>query len=416
MRAAVIGLGHIGLVTALGLAKLGNTIIGYDIDTNIYNKIKNGDIPYFEPKLKDVLKSFIGTSFNVVETLDEAIEGQTCILLCVGTPTKEDGNSDLSVLENVTRQIVHLLTKPGIYTLVVRSTVYPGGIRQHIMPIINENHVKGVKIQVAVNPEFLRETHAWDDFCMATRTLIGTDDPNASQVVANLYSKLCSNMYFVSIETAEFTKYLSNCMLATMISFSNEMSLAARKIGCVSIEAAFAFVQNDERWKSGNMAGYLYPGCGYGGYCLPKDTKAFLARLANLKMHMPILDAVVHMNDTIAERLISSVQEKISIESKIGILGLSFKSSSDDVRESPAVKIITQLQKKGFTNIYVFDYLANLEFQHYYPNIHVKYCNSLSEISKKADVFICLHYDYSFMNLKEQTNKPFFDFKYCRNK
>lgn len=413
MRAAVIGMGHIGLVTALGLASLGNIIVGYDINANMRSQIKNGTIPYSEPELEDKLKEHIGTHFFVAETLADALQEQECILLCVGTPGKEDGNADLSALESATLQVVQNLTVSGNYTLAIRSTVFPGGIRQHIIPIVQKYSVPGVKIHVASNPEFLREANAWSDFCTATRTLIGADDPEAIHTIATLYEQLNSAIYAVSIETAEFAKYLSNCMLATMISFSNEMSLAARQLGNISIEDAFMFVQNDERWITGRMADYIYPGCGYGGYCLPKDTKAFSGRLQQMNMSMPILDAVIQMNDTIAERLVSLVCNQISPSSSIGILGLSFKPCSSDVRESPAANFIFLLQKAGFTNIHVFDYLANSEFQQYFPHIQVDYCESLSDISEKSDVFINLHSDISFIRFGEQTNKPFFDFKYC---
>ena len=413
MRAVVIGLGHIGLVTALGLERLGNTVVGYDIDSNMCSQIRKVKIPYWEPQLENVLKAFIGTSFFVAETLEAALQKQECILLCVGTPGKEDGKADLSVLEKATRQVVQNLTVSGNYTLVIRSTVFPGGIRSNILPIIKKYSLPGVKIHVASNPEFLREAHAWSDFCTATRTLIGADEPEAVHTVAALYKQLGSTIYEVSIETAEFTKYLSNCMLAAMISFSNEMSLSARKLGNISIEDAFAFVKKDERWISGSMADYMYPGCGYGGYCLPKDTKAFSWRLRQLDMPMPILDAVIQMNDTIAERLVSLVCDQISPASSIGILGLSFKPCSSDVRESPAANFIFQFQKAGFSNIYVFDYLACSEFQRNFPHIQVNYCESLSEISEKADAFINLHSDPSFILLREKTHKPFFDFRYC---
>ena len=413
MRATVLGLGHIGLVTALGLAEYGNTIVGYDLNPQLRNQLKHSVVRFSEPGVEEALTRHLGDSFTIADTIETAVHDSSCFLFCVGTPTDKNGRANLSILEAAVVDVLSCLPAHGVFTLVIRSTVYPGGIRERIMPIVNQYRQKGRTIQVAANPEFLRESFAWNDFCSASRTLIGSDEPEAASTVRSLYSNLPSTVYCVSLETAEYTKYLSNCMLATMISFANEMSFAARTIGNIDIEEAFTFVQRDDRWVNNKMSEYMYPGCGYGGYCLPKDTKAMLGRMELLNISMPVLSAVIRTNDSMPEKIVSLVSHSIQKDTKIGILGLSFKPLSNDVRESPAEKIIRQLLLKGYRNIIVYDHMANTDFYLAFPELAVQYCRSFKEIIEKADVFINLHNDEVFKSVGQRTSKPVFDFRYC---
>lgn len=413
MRVAVIGLGHIGLVTALGLAEFGNEIVGYDLNPKLRDELKHGVVSYAEAGIREALTKHLNTSFFVADSMEIAAENCSCFLFCVGTPSDKSGKADLSILESAVKEVLSCLPKQGTCTLVVRSTVYPGGIREKIMPIAEEYRRGGMTVQVAANPEFLRESYAWNDFCSASRLLIGADDAQSASVVRELYAKLPATAYCVSLETAEFTKFLSNCMLATMISFSNEMSFAARAIGNITIEDAFSFVKKDERWSGGKMAEYIYPGCGYGGYCLPKDTKAMLGRMEQCNTLMPVLEAVVHTNNSMPAKIVSVVSGSVPRNAKIGILGLAFKPHSDDVRESPAEKIIGQLLNEGYLEILVYDHLANHAFHSAFPHLAVQFCDSLPEMIQKADVFINLHNDEEFRRLGRLTTKPIFDFRYC---
>ena len=400
MIASVIGLGHIGLITALGLAKLGNTVYGYDSNQTLKRKLKQGTLPYSEDGVQDALLEHNNRSFHVTDTLDQITTFCSCYFFCVGTPAGENGILDLSELKFAIRDVAAAIHMPGTYLFIIRSTLYPGASRSELLPLIDEYQTGDIKIQLTVNPEFLRESSAWKDFCGAKRTLIGADDPEAAKTTAALYEALHSEISVVSIETAEFSKMLSNCMLASFISFSNEMQAVATAVGRISVRDSFSFIQSDERWKNGEMAGYLFPGCGYGGYCLPKDTKAMLQIAEAHGVKTALLKSAVAINDNMPMQIASIIAKRVEKAETVGIYGLSFKPGTDDVRESPAEKIIKCLNEMGYTSILGFDPLANSRFQASTPSLI------------RSDVIVNLHKNKEIARRLGNLQKTVLDFRY----
>jgi UDPglucose 6-dehydrogenase len=234
---------------------------------------------------------------------------------------------------------------------------------------------------VANNPEFLREGYCWDDFMNPDRIVCGTDYPGAADTLKAIYRNFNAPVVITSLNTAEFIKYLSNTMLASMISFSNEMSMIAHAIGGVSVKQAFEALHMDKRWADASMKSYVYPGCGFGGYCLPKDLQAMIAHAGDYGTSSLLLESVQSVNQSMS----SFFAEQVSVHESIGILGLSFKPGSDDVRESPAAGLISLLLEKG--RIYAYDPVANTEFQKVY-SLPIHYCESADEVCKRAKTVI----------------------------
>lgn len=412
---AVIGLGFVGLTTALGFSEKGFIVKGFDIDKNKRNGISNYKIPFHEPGLEEALNRHLNKKFFIAESIDEAVNEADIIFYCVGTPENNNGSSDLTYLLRAIEDTLNNIKKDGFKTLVIKSTVPPSTTSEIIKPLLRcRGLIVGEAIGLANNPEFLRESYAWSDFINPDRIVVGVEDDLSAEALKNIYNVFGSEIYFVNYNTAEFIKYLSNTLLSTLISFSNEMSVIAKTIGDIDIPSAFKILHKDARW-SGNpakMASYVYPGCGYGGYCLPKDTKA-IYQISKKKGFIPkILKQNIEINESIKAYLINELINKISKEQNIGILGLSFKPDSDDVRQSPASDIINILLNNGYKNIIAYDPLANKNFEISY-GIPIRYAESLKELIKIVDVSILIT---NWAEFKENEilikNKPLYDLRY----
>ncbi len=265
---------------------------------------------------------------------------------------------------------------------------------------------------VANNPKFLREGHCWEDFIGADRIVIGCDDAAATEKLVNLYKPLNVPIKCVTPSTGEFVKYLSNTLLATLISYSNEMAQAADTIGDIEVAEAFKIIHMDKRWNDCNMTSYLYPGCGYGGYCLPKDTNAFFAQSKAKGFSPPILQNVIATNDKrpsiIAEKIVAGLDK----ESGIGILGLSFKPLSDDVRDTPAFHIIKEIFAAGYKNIFAYDPVANQNFIESYPDLPIKIFDSARKVYNASKVLAIVTAWDEFKKVPAFGNKKIVDCRY----
>lgn len=265
---------------------------------------------------------------------------------------------------------------------------------------------------MANNPEFLREGHCWTDFMNADRIVLGVSDDKSENILRNIYDGQTVPVYCVSLNTGEFIKYLSNTLLATLISYSNEMSVIADAIGDIDIATAFRILHLDKRWGGCSMSSYAYPGCGYGGYCLPKDTNALYAVAKTAGFDAKILKNVIITNDRMPEfitnRIMKVIGDKKNI--RIAILGLSFKPESDDVRDTPSAKIIAQLLKEGYHNIYAYDPVANEEFSSHY-DLDIIYYSEYEKIVTASDVFVIATAWDEFRDIRIRTEKPIID---CR--
>ncbi len=408
----VFGLGFVGLTTALGFAHMGETVYGIDTDSQRKEKLKKGEIPFLEPQLQDVLRKHLDKNFFIIDDAEVAVKNSEYIFYCVGTPYGEDGSADLTYLFNAIETTIKSIDDYKFRVLVTKSTIPPSTTAEKIIPYLKKIGDEAKQIGVANNPEFLREGHCWEDFMGADRIVIGCNDKRSEDMLRKLYEPMKIPVYVVSHNTGEFVKYLSNTLLATMISYSNEMAQIADVIGDIDVAKAFKILHMDKRWNDCNMTSYVYPGCGYGGYCLPKDTNALFAQ-AKIKGYEPqILKNVIEVNKKRIEVIVEKIIAQMGHAKKIGILGLSFKPESDDVRDTPAYKIIETLNDRGYKNIVAFDPKAVKEFQKQYPKLDIEYCNSLEETYKKSDVLVIVTAWQEFRNIKKLGDKKVVDCRY----
>jgi UDPglucose 6-dehydrogenase len=415
----VFGLGFVGLTTALGFADMGYKVHGVDIDTRRKETLRAGDLPFTEPHMQDVLKRHLGRNFMVTDDAASAVRESEYIFYCVGTPYSEDGSADLKYLFSAIDSTVDaLVNKNGGPTddkfrlMITKSTVPPSTTTDKIVPYVASKGKISKNIGVANNPEFLREGHCWDDFVNADRIIVGCDDDRTKDMMDILYRPMNVPKFFVSHSTAEFIKYLSNTILATLISYSNEMAIIADTIGGIDIPKAFKILHMDKRWNGCSMTSYVYPGCGYGGYCLPKDTCALLEQSKSRGFEPQILKKVIATNEGRPKAMAEVISKGLDKKSRIGILGLSFKPGSDDVRDTPALKIITELQKKGYDRVSAYDPMANREFALRYPDIKITILDNMMELYNECDVLAIVTAWPEFRKVQEYGDKRVIDCRY----
>lgn len=391
-RVAVIGLGFVGLTTALGFAQKGFTVFGFDVDTRRIGQIKAGQLPFHEPHLDEALARHLGRRFRLCASLADAAQQADVIFYCVGTPARASGGADLTFLVRAMESTLAMIKNDGFKTLVVKSTVPPGSIKTHIQPLLKKAAlVIGKNIGLANNPEFLREGVAWKDFMQPDRIVIGTGDTRSFKSVAALYKNFGAEIFRVTPSTAEFIKSCSNALLATLVSFANETSIIADRVGDIDVKQAFQILHRDRRWtgQPAKMSSYAFPGCGFGGYCLPKDIAALqqTARAAGCKPEL--LRSVIAANRAIKEHFADKIVAATNQRTRIGVLGLSFKPGSDDVRDSPAAEIIKLLLRRGRKRITAYDPMANDSFKKLYQP-PIRFAQGMKKLAAQADVFVLL--------------------------
>ncbi|RTQ48964.1 UDP-glucose/GDP-mannose dehydrogenase family protein [Hymenobacter gummosus] len=411
----VLGLGFVGLTTALGFSKKGFKVYGIDVDRARVESIRRYEVPFYEPHLEDALREELGHNFVVDASLQEAVNDSRAVIICVGTPGLPDGHADLTYLLEAVRAVFEV-SDAAYKVLVVKSTVPPSTVAGQVQPFVAELAGRYERrIGLASNPEFLREGHAWEDFMQPDRVVVGMQDEEAKQVLGELYLPFNAPVHFVDFSTAEFVKYLSNTLLSTLVSFSNEMAMIAEHIGGIDVPAAFRLLHQDRRWTGAPapMASYVFPGCGYGGYCLPKDTAA-LHRIAQAHGYEPrLLPANLQINEDIKDFVVDKLTRQVPPTHRLGILGLSFKSGSDDVRLSPSRAIIEKLMQRGYTRIVAYDPMANEVFARE-TRLPIAYADSLPELVERADDLVLLT---GWPEFRQQhallSTRPLFDFRYA---
>lgn len=411
----ILGLGFVGLTTGLGFSKKGFQTYGIDIDEARLNMLKNYEIPFHEPHLKEVLEETLGNSFHLDVPFEEAIKKSEAIFICVGTPSSEDGSADLKYLLGAIEQVLDVEDNK-FKVIVTKSTVPPSTVSKKVKPFIDEKlKVLNRDIGLASNPEFLREGYCWEDFIDPDRVVIGVQDERSKVVLDKIYKPFNAPIHYVSYNSAEFIKYLSNTLFSTLISYSNEMSMIADSIGDIDIPKAFRVLHEDKRWSGtpAPMASYVYPGCGYGGYCLPKDTAAMnsIAKEYGVTPHM--LSGNLETNEKIKDFAASKVLSQVNKDEVIGILGLSFKPESDDVRLTPSKDIIEKLLANGYQNIIAYDPVANDSFREAYPHFNIGYEDSLEDLLGKTDNVVVITTWKEFREKQTSINqKNVFDLRY----
>jgi len=411
----VIGLGFVGLTTALGFSEKGYRVYGFDIDQKKKEQLRNGKIPFYEPNLNEKLNKHFNKGFTITDDLQEAVINSEVIFLCVGTPSKKDGSADLGYIFEAIKNVAGYIKKPEFKVLVIKSTIPPSTTSEKIKPYLENLGFKvGVEIGLTNNPEFLREGYAWDDFMNPDRIVVGQEDDKSGRILETIYQIFNAPIYQVSLNTAEFIKYLSNTMLATLISFANEQSLIARSIGNIDIKRAFQVLHLDRRWSGApaNMSSYVFPGCGFGGYCLPKDTMALVSQSLKNSYTPELLTSTLKVNEAIKEFVVIDIERKVEKNENIGILGLAFKPNSNDIRDTPAKAIIQGLLQKGYTNIIAYDPMANEEFKEA-NGFPIQYSPNLSSLLSMVDhVVILTAWDEFTKNEESIKKKNVFDYRY----
>ncbi|OXM83871.1 UDP-glucose dehydrogenase family protein [Paenibacillus rigui] len=390
---AVIGLGFVGLTTGLGLAhRLGCTIYAYDADERKREMYTHKQIPFHEPHLQEHLERYEGSRFIVCHTMAEAIAQAETIFFCVGTPCSSSGETDLSDLQNAVQTCLdameQLPERKSYPVLVIKSTVPAATTTDRIQPLLQaRGYITGKNIGLANNPEFLREGSAWSDFVQPDRVIIGEIDPIGAQRLSELYAAFDVPVHRVAAHTAEFVKYASNALLATLISFANELSMIADRIGQIDIPQVFRLLHEDRRWQGhpAKMTDYVFPGCGFGGYCLPKDTQSLYSHAGNYGHESMLLKAVLQVNEDIKNHIVERITASAQPDEMVGILGLSFKPDSDDVRGAVSKDIIGLLLDRGFHRILAYDPLAMDNFRGTY-GLPIEYAGSVEEVIERSQV------------------------------
>lgn len=358
MNISIFGMGYVGAVCAACFAERGHTVIGVDVAADKVRLINEGKSPIVEPGLEELLAAGVASGrLHATRDTADAIMNSEMTMICVGTPSKKSGDLDLGYIEAVTREIGAVLKdKAARHTVVVRSTVLPGTVNGTVVPILEETSGKlaGVDIGIAVNPEFLRESTAIHDYNHPPMTVIGEWDKASGDLLASLYEHLPAPVIRKSIEVAEMVKYSCNVWHATKISFANEIGNIAKALG-VDGRQVMEVVCQDSKLNLSDY--YMRPGFAFGGSCLPKDVRALTYRATQLDVDIPLLKSLMTTNSVQVRKafdLVESFGKK-----KIGLLGLSFKAKTDDLRESPLVELAEMLLGKGY-ELSIFD--KNVEY------------------------------------------------------
>lgn len=393
MNIVVIGSGYVGLVSGTCFSEMGNKVTCVDIDANKIKKLKEGIIPIYEPGLEAmVLKNVKNNNLFFTTNLQEAIKDAAIVFIAVGTPMGDDGSADLQYVLSVANGIGETMQKRLV--IVDKSTV-PVGTADKVKATVQEALDKrGVAIQfdVVSNPEFLKEGAAINDFMKPDRVVIGADSDYAVDKMKQLYTPFCmSHDRFIAmdIRSAEMTKYAANAMLATKISFMNEIANICEKVGADANQVRIG-IGSDAR------IGYnfIYPGCGYGGSCFPKDVKALKKIAEEHGYEAKLITSVEDVNDAqklvISTKIINKFGEDLTGKT-FGIWGLAFKPGTDDMREAPAIYIIKELVKRG-AKILAYDPKAIEEAQEFYLKgiENITYVNSKYQALENADAMVLL--------------------------
>lgn len=388
MNIAIVGTGYVGLVSGTCFAEMGIDVTCVDINQEKIDKLLQGEIPIYEPGLDEmVMRNVAAGRLHFTTNLKSCLDNVEVVFSAVGTPPDEDGSADLQYVLAVAREFGQNISK---YTLLVTKSTVPVGTAQKVKAAIEEELAKrGVKIDfdVASNPEFLKEGAAIRDFMTPDRVVVGTNSERAQKTMSRLYKPFMLNserMIFTDIPSAEMIKYAANSMLATRISFMNDIANLCELVGA-DVNMVRKGIGTDTR--IGKK--FLYPGCGYGGSCFPKDVKALIKTAEQNGYPMRVLKAVEEVNEAQKSILFSKLEKHFNgnlKEKTIALWGLAFKPETDDMREAPALILIDKLVNAGCT-VKVFDPVAMDECRRRVGST-VTYCRDMYEATVDADALM----------------------------
>ncbi len=394
MHIGVIGTGYVGLVTGACFSEFGVQVTCVDRDEKKIRMLRKGDIPFYEPGLGEIVRRNLEQKRLAFSTkLRDAVRDALVVFIAVGTPPRGDGSADLEYVREVAEEIAGYMDS---YKVVVTKSTVPVGTGRKIREWISKKIKKGVDFDVASNPEFLREGSAIEDFMRPDRVVIGAETPQAVAILKDLYRPLYlieTPVVITDIETAELIKYASNSFLATKISFINEIANLCDRVGA-DVHVVAKAMGLDRRIGPK----FLHPGPGYGGSCFPKDTKALLHIARNEGVALGVVRAAVEANERQRKisveklrRLVGSLKDR-----RVGIIGLSFKPNTNDIREAPSVYIIQELLRKG-ADVSAYDPVAVPWMKKVLPD--VKYRKDPYAVAKGADAMVLVTEWNEFRNL-----------------
>jgi GDP-mannose 6-dehydrogenase len=409
MRISIVGIGYVGAVAAACLAKDGHTVIGVDISKEKVDAINAGLAPLIEPGLEELIGAGVASGrLRATTDLTEALAQTELSILCVGTPSLPNGNIDLSHVVNVCKELgAGLAQKNARHTFVVRSTMLPGSIMNSVVPELERHSGKtaGTDFGIALFPEFLREGTAISDYDNPSLVVIGGMDEESIKLLLKLNERYDAPKFVTDVRTAELVKYTCNVWHALKVSFGNEIGTISKALG-LDGQKVMEIVCGDRRLNI--SAAYLKPGFAFGGSCLPKDLRALRYLADDRHVASPILDAIVAVNENQVSRAMDMVKK--TGKRKVGMLGLSFKADTDDLRESPLVEIAERLLGKGY-DLKIFDHNINTSrltgknrqyVMAHLPHLSNLLSESLDSVIDHADTVIIGNSDKAFRTVGER--------------
>lgn len=395
MRVSIFGLGYVGCVSAACLAREGHTLIGVDVNPLKVDLIGAGRSPVVEPGLDELIAAAVDAGqLSTTQQAHTAVQASDVSIICVGTPSNANGSLNTSYVASVCQEIGHALaTLDRYHVVVVRSTVLPGTVGEQLIPLLEQasGKVAGSDFGVCMNPEFLREGSALADYYQPAHVIIGASDPQAGELVARLYAGVDAPVVQTTIAVAEMVKYADNAFHATKVAFANEIGAFCKAHG-IDARAVMEIFCQDRRLNV--SPAYLRPGFAFGGSCLPKDLRALLYRAKERDIECLLLASLLPSNLRQIQRGIALVEQ--SGCKRIGVLGLSFKAGTDDVRESPMVALIETLVGRGY-QVRVYDQHvqperligANKSFlERELPHIASLMCTDVAELAAHAEAVV----------------------------
>ena len=390
MKIAIVGTGYVGLVTGTCFAEMGTEVFCVDVDKNKIDNLKKGIVPIYEPGLDElVARNMQAGRLHFTTELKECLDEVEVLFSAVGTPPDEDGSADLKYVLEVARTVGRYMNK---YILVVTKSTVPVGTAQKVKQAIKNEQIKrnvNIEFDIASNPEFLKEGAAVKDFMSPDRVVVGVESERAEKLMSKLYRPFLLNNFrviFMDVPSAEMTKYAANAMLATRISFMNDIANLCEVVGA-DVESVRKGIGSDTRIGKH----FLYAGCGYGGSCFPKDVKALLHTGKENGYTMRVIEAVENVNETQKSIVFEKVNKLFNNDLKgkiIAIWGLAFKPDTDDMREAPALVVIDKLIKAGAI-VKVYDPIAMDECKRRIGN-QVEYAKDMYDVVVDADALLLI--------------------------
>ena len=413
MKLCMIGTGYVGLVSGACFSDIGNDVICVDKNENKINKLKDGEIPFYEPGLEElVFKNYKNKRLNFSTDLKNSVKKSDIIFICVGTPTKKSGSAaDLSQIYEVVKEISSSINK---FKIIVTKSTVPVTTGDEIEKILSNKNNKS-RFSVVSNPEFLREGEAIRDFIYPDRIVLGSNDKKSNRILKNLYLPLISkgaNYINTSRRAAELIKYSSNAFLATKITFINEIANLCEKIG-INVEDISIGMGLDKRIGSR----FLRVGPSYGGSCFPKDAKAIISTAVKFKTNLSVIKSVIRSNEDRSKHILSRIFQILKNKvknKKICFLGVTFKANTDDMRDTACLSMIPALSKKGA----IIKYFDPTGFKKEFQKIkNVSYTNSIKNSVENSDLII-IHTEWNEfkqLNFKKLVKKKYFKIYDLRN-